>query len=100
MVARTRARYLAPIALVVTIGATYVVVHSGLAPKHRAVHSQTGQGSGRRRRPGARFYVVQPGDSLTAIAAKTRVSLSQIEQLNPALDPNSLQTGQRLRLRR
>jgi LysM repeat protein len=43
---------------------------------------------------------VQAGDNLGSISAKTGVPVNRLEQLNPLLDPNSLQTGQRLRLRR
>jgi LysM repeat protein len=43
---------------------------------------------------------VQPGDNLTSISTKTGVSVPILEQLNSSLDPNSLQTGQRLRLKR
>jgi spore germination protein YaaH len=46
-----------------------------------------------------RFYVVQPGDSLTRISSKTGVTVTRLEQLNSSLDPNTLQTGQRLKLR-
>jgi LysM repeat protein len=99
MVARNRARYLAPIALVATIAGTVVVVHSGLRAKSDTTHAISGSRT-RARRRGPRYYVVQPGDSLTTIAAKTRVALTQLEALNPGIDPNSLQTGQRLRLRR
>ena len=47
------------------------------------------------------FYVVKPGDTLSAIASKTGVSLATLEALNRSLGPTfALQTGQRLRLRR
>src|SRR5579884_1844060 len=100
MVARSRARFLAPIALVVAVAGTYLVVHETLNAKHTAAHSHAA-----RRKPSQRrfarvtFYTVQPGDSLTSIASKTGVSLAKLEQLNPSADPNALQTGQRLRLR-
>jgi LysM repeat protein len=48
----------------------------------------------------ARFYTVQAGDSLTSIAAKTGISINTLEVLNPSANPNALQTGQQLRLRR
>lgn len=101
MLARSPARYLGPIALVAVIAGIYLVVHQTLSspPKSSA------------RRPGARhhtrgpyarahYYVIQPGDSMTGIASKTGVSLPTLESLNPGTDPNSLQTGGRLRLRR
>jgi LysM repeat protein len=102
MLARNWARYLAPIALAAAIGGTYLVVHSGLKPKHPAAQTQTGTRASPRHRRSARkrFYSVQPGDNLTSIARKTGTALTTLEAMNPNLDPNSLQTGQRLRLRR
>jgi LysM repeat protein len=99
---RSPARYLAPIALAATIAGTYVIVHDALNTKSKAAHTPVVQ---RQTRPHGKFaktkyYAVQPGDSMTAIAAKTGVPLSTLESLNPHVDPNSLQTGQRLRLRR
>jgi LysM repeat protein len=44
--------------------------------------------------------VVKPGDSLSAISVKTHVSVATLEALNPGIDPNALQTGQRLTLRK
>ena len=102
MVAKS-ARYLAPIALASVAVGTYLIIHSGLATHPRsATHSsqilrQTGGGHRARRTP--RFYVVKPGDTLSQISIKTHVSILRITTLNPNLSPNSLQTGQRLRLR-
>lgn len=102
MAARNRARYLAPIALAATITASYLVVHAALTPKHSGGRGQAVQRQQVRDTSvdSATFYTVQAGDSLSGIAAKTDVPLSTLEQLNPSTDPNSLQTGQRLRLRR
>jgi LysM repeat protein len=101
MVARKVARFLAPIALAATIAAAYVIVHRGLTTK-----TTTSQRSGttHRRAHGkyarVRFYVIRAGDSMSSIAFKTGVTLATLESLNPSVDPNALQTGQRLRLRR
>ena len=46
------------------------------------------------------FYIVQPNDDLSGISVKTGVSVHGLEALNPAVNPNALQSGQRLRLRR
>jgi len=46
------------------------------------------------------FYVVRAGDSLSVISARTGVPLPTLESLNPGVSSNSLQVGQRLRLRR
>jgi LysM repeat protein len=101
MVARNPVRYLAPIALVVVIVATVMVVrakvsttHHG-APPHRASHLPVTHKAAARKT----FYVVQSGDSLSAISVKTGIPVATLESLNPGVDPNALQTGQRLRLR-
>lgn len=44
-------------------------------------------------------YVVEPGDSLDAIAGKTGVDVERLEELNPQLDPQLLSPGQRVKLR-
>jgi LysM repeat protein len=49
--------------------------------------------------PTRSFYVIKAGDSLSTISAKTGVALPKLEGLNPSIDPNALQTGQRIRLR-
>jgi LysM repeat protein len=105
MVARNRARYLAPIALAASIAGTYFVVHAGLTTTSHVTsqshaHRAGGHNASRRKFARAKFYVVQPGDSLTSIAAKTGIAITTLESLNPNLDPNNLQTAQRLRLRR
>jgi LysM repeat protein len=102
MVARNRGRYLAPIALVVVIVVTVLMVRAGVGTTH---HSGTRHPANRlpvTHHAAARkkFYVVQAGDSLSQISVKTGISVPTLESLNPGVDPNTLQTGQRLRLRR
>lgn len=48
---------------------------------------------------GPRFYTVREGDVLSSIADRTGVGLDRIEKLNPDLDAQTLQTGQRIKLR-
>jgi LysM repeat protein len=101
MVGRSRARYLAPIALAAVIAGTYLVVHSGLTKKHAIAQSQAPRVHRKHRKfARVKFYTVKPGDSLTSIASTTGIPISTLESLNPRVDPNALQTGQRLRLRR
>lgn len=96
------ARFFAPIALVAVIAGTYFIVEHGLATKtttsrsHVIAHLTHSQ----RKYVRKKFYVVQAGDSLTVVASKTGVAVGTIESLNPNADPNALQPGQRLRLRR
>jgi hypothetical protein len=102
MVDRNRVRYLAPIALIALLVGVYLIVHHNISPhaKASAVNRSHAHHVPHNRFARAKFYVVQPGENLTSIARKTGVPLTTLEQLNPTLDPNSLQSQQRLRLRR
>jgi LysM repeat protein len=46
-----------------------------------------------------RFYTVQTGDTFGTIAAKVGISVSALEALNPGVSSNSLQVGQKLRVK-
>jgi len=110
--ARSPARWLAPLALLACALAVYLIVHNGLnsgsaggastqarpAAQKAAAKGKARHGA-RRRRASRRRYTVQPGDTLSAIADKTGVPLARIQQLNPTLDSQSLQTGQKVKLR-
>jgi LysM repeat protein len=103
MVGRNPLRYLVPLVLVViVIGAALIIANhtSSSDTSSNSAHVVNHQPRGRGKYATATFYTVQPGDNLTTIAAKTGIPILTLEQLNPSLDPNSLQTGQRLRLRR
>ena len=104
MVARKLGRYAAPTGLAAVIVATVVVVSSGLdggTGKHRAAVRQPVRTVLAVHAPSRSvFYVVRSGDSLSTISVRTGVSVPELEALNPSADPNALQTGQRLRLRR
>ncbi|HMB54415.1 MAG TPA: LysM domain-containing protein [Thermoanaerobaculia bacterium] len=56
-------------------------------------------GGGGKNGKAPRFYVVQNGDTLTSIAAKTGVPVDRIEALNPGVDPQILVSGDKLKLR-
>ncbi len=106
MVAKS-ARFIAPIALVAVAVGTYLIVQSTLAKPHvTTTQSRTtvisNRRDSRRRPPQPKYYVVKSGDTLSAISARTGVPLSRLTALNPSVSsaPSSLQTGQRLRLRR
>jgi LysM repeat protein len=101
---RNPARYLAPLALASTVGATYVIVHravvaSDTSTTSTAVQQLTGLHTPPTRSK-AKFYVVRPNDTLSQIAARTGVPVGVLESLNPAINPNALEPSQRLRLRR
>jgi LysM repeat protein len=103
MVGRNPVRFLVPVVLVVIIvGAALIIAnHTGSSgSSSSSAHVVNHQPRGRGKYATATFYTVQPGDNLTTIAAKTGIPVLTLEQLNQSLDPNSLQTGQRLKLRR
>jgi LysM repeat protein len=107
MAGRSPARFLAPLALVAVVVALFVVVSSSLdkSSETAAPNTTSAQptaspaGKGKRQRKQPKRYTVKPGDTPSAIADKTGVPLEQILQLNPDLDPQALNPGERIRLR-
>jgi LysM repeat protein len=106
MARRSPARLLAPLALVGFVIALLVVVNgpvdgssgtSGSKPAASATATPTRKQKARRRRT---RYVVKAGDTPSGIAEKTGVPLSQIIQLNPKLDDQTLTVGDKIKLRR
>jgi LysM repeat protein len=95
---RSPARYLAPLALAAFVAAVVArVTGATSSPNTAAVKSQPA--TLRTHGPLRHYYQVRPGDSLLLIALRNGVSVTQVEQLNPGLDPNALHPGQWLKLR-
>lgn len=104
------ARFLAPIALIAAVLVTYFVVHDSLKSKPSktttavttatTTRSSTVPGKPAPHHGPGNVYVVKPGDSLSVISAKTGIPVATLEALNPRADPNALQTGERLTLRK
>jgi LysM repeat protein len=108
MSSRRSARFLAPLALVIALLAVYYVVQHSDTSKDSASSStttttKTAKGAAKpakkKATPGTKTYTVQSGDTLSAIAEKTGVSADQISELNPNLDPQGLQVGEKVKLR-
>ena len=109
---RSPARWLAPLAILACAFAVYSVVNANLladdTPTARSTSTSSGDGKtrtvsersskSRRRARRGRTYTVKSGDTLSSIAVKTGLTLERIQQRNPALDSQSLQTGQRVKL--
>jgi LysM repeat protein len=96
------ARVFATIALLGAVVVAIVVISASLGGgDSTGSHSTTGQErhGGGAKKPTAKTYVVQNGDTLTAIAHTTGVSVARIQMLNPGVDPQILISGQRLKLR-
>ena len=103
------ARFLAPIALAAVGVGVYLIVHSTVVHNSTTATqsssntiAKTAPHKTHKHHRVPKYYTVKSGDTLGAISARTGVSVAQLTALNRALAqaPNSLQTGQRLRLRR
>ncbi len=99
---RRPSRWLAPLAILVIGAATLSIVNSS--------GSGSGGGGGStttaKRHPSTttkrvtrKVYVVRSGDTLSSISISTGVPISRLQRLNPNVDVQALQPGQRLKLR-
>src|SRR3954447_3641465 len=92
------ARWLAPIGLIVVVGAMLAVINnSEVGGKNDGTSSsQTVTGASKKTKQSKSSkhkrttYTVHTGDTLSAIAEKTGVPLDEIERLNPGLDAQTL----------
>ena len=88
-------RFFGPVALTAVAALTAAVVlyaRPGPAataprPRHVVAHG-----------PALGYWTVRQGDTLTTISTKTGVTVTTLEALNPDVDPNGLQPGERLKL--
>lgn len=93
---------LAPLALVAVAVAIAAVVSSSITDSGKGDRDRDRQPRAEQTQPTdfeGDVYVVEPGDTLTSISAKTGVSIEKLLRLNPDLDPETLGTGQTLNLR-
>jgi LysM repeat protein len=102
--------YAAPILLLALVTVAVLLIRSGLetrSPKTATTPAAT-QASTRttvrhrrhaKPRTAASYYTVQTGDTYGSISAKTGVTVSQLERLNPGVSSNALQVGQKLRVK-
>jgi LysM repeat protein len=105
--ARNSARLLAPAALAVCAVFFFVVIlgsgSDDSKDKRAAAEGPTRVSRSTRksqpRKRTASTYTVKIGDNLPAISKKTGLSVQQIQDLNPELDPYGLQAGQKIKLR-
>jgi hypothetical protein len=105
----TAAHYAAPVAFLLAVTIAVFLIRAGLhsdngssrTERGPVTHPATTTRSTRSgtTAPARRFYIVQSGDTFGSIAAKTGVSVSQLEQLNPGISSNSLRVGQRIRVK-
>lgn len=104
------ARYAAPAAFLLAATVAILLVRSGLENGDARPPSTTptttapqttepGTTTSTSGPAGARFYVIQAGDTLAVIAEENDTTVEQLLVLNPDLDPVALTVGQRIRVK-
>lgn len=103
-------RVLAPLAFFAATTALILIVHRSLTAETTATPPATTSATttgkteaGTKTNAGGkvkkRYYRVRPNDLLATIAERFDTTVEDLIQLNPGLDPNNLQVGQRVRVR-
>jgi LysM repeat protein len=93
------------VAVLALVGAVLVVVlvassaMNGSDSNGKHHHKHQAQQEETKHRTKAKTYTVENGDTLTSIAHKTGVPVSEIMALNPGVDPQILQSGETLKLK-
>jgi len=102
---------LAPISLVVFVLALLIVVASSgtdedsgdngnsISQEQPQQVSTTGDTTTTTPTVSGKFYTVKTGDTLAGIAEQVGVPVAELQALNPALDPQALVSGQKIRIR-
>ena len=107
------ARYGAPALFLLAVTVAVLLIRSGLNGGGSTTTGTTGRGPvtstaatpppGTTRRAtttlAGAFYRVGSGDTFGSISAKTGVPIAELERLNPGISSNSLQVGQRIRVK-
>lgn len=96
------ARLVAALALVGAVLIVVMVVGAAMSDDDSSPREQRTERPAKKQkqqRPKAETYTIQTGDTLTAIAQETGVSVSKILELNPTVDPQILIAGETLKLR-
>jgi LysM repeat protein len=90
----TAARVLAPVAFLLAVTIAVLLVRAGLREDEEPVPRGAGVTAVE-----PAYYVVRRGDTLGSIAARYGTTVAAVRQLNPGVDPVSLDVGRRLRVR-
>jgi LysM repeat protein len=102
-------RLLAPLAFFVAATILILLVNNAIESDSTATPQSTGTtpsvstsetGTGTVTTPSGkrRFYRIKVGDTLETVANKRDTSVEALIELNPNIDPNNLQPGQRIRV--
>jgi hypothetical protein len=105
------ARYAAPVAFLLGVTIAVLLIRSALGGgggnttttagpvTHPSSTVATTTKRGSSTAPRTRFYTVQTGDTFGSISAKTGASIAELQRLNPGVSSNTLQVGQKLRVK-
>ena len=108
---RELTRFGAPIAFLAAVTIAVLLVKSALngnssEPATVALTARPTHAATQPRRTGstatstnaARYYTIQPGDTLGSVAVHENTTVATLLRLNPGIDPHALHTGQRIRV--
>jgi LysM repeat protein len=109
---RELTRFGAPVAFLAAVTIAVLLVKSALngnasEPTTVAVTARVTHASTRHHRTAttattastvARYYTIQPGDTLGSVAVRERTTIDELLRLNPGIDPHALHSGQRIRV--
>ena len=110
MTRRRLAHVAAPAVFLLGVTVAVLLVRSGLEggkpapntilgpPAHSSTATGTVTGKTSGSHTAARYYRVQKGDTLGAIAAREHTTVSDLLALNPGVNPTALQVGERIRV--
>jgi LysM repeat protein len=107
---RELTRFGAPAAFLAAVTIAVLLIKSALsgsthetttsAFSSRSTHATSGRTTTSPRvTAAARYYTVQSGDTLGAIAAHEHTTVDELLRLNHGIDPTALHAGQRIRVR-
>ena len=88
------ARVAAPVAFLLAVTIVVLLVRAGLRENQPSAGGAVVAVT-----TGGQIYVVRKGDTLEAIATRFGTTSSELERLNPGIDPVELRVGLRLRVK-
>jgi LysM repeat protein len=103
----TLARYVAPVIFLLAATGIVLAVRAGLrsgstpaGTTPKASVPTVARTTAVRPKPSAarQYYVIQPGDTLGAIASQFRTTVTDLLRLNPGIEPTALTPGKRVRV--
>jgi LysM repeat protein len=100
---RVLARYVAPAVFLLAVTGIVLAVRAGLSSDSapaRTTQTVAVTTAAKPKKPATtgRYYVIQSGDTLGAVAARFGTTVSVLLRLNPGVEPTALIPGQRVRV--